>query len=886
MLVAPTISSGKPRAASNSSTSLVDLVNPMQGTNSNYGFSVGNTLPLVTRPFGMIHWTAQSNTRDGWFFDPNAHKLVGIRATHQPSPWMGDYGQFTIMAQSGYPVYDPDARAIAYTDEQFVVHPNYLSFDLADQGIRIETSPTERCAIFRFTFPAGKPTRVILDSHTSIDIDVKSNTFTGTSRLAAGGTPHNFAHYFYASFDTPFVGAVAIQDGKPLAGQTQANTGKVAASFEFSNTQTVVMRIGTSFISADQARKNLVREVGSRTLDDVHKEAADSWNEALGTVLVEGGTIDDRRTFYSCLYRTQLFPRPIHEFDDSGKAIHYSPYDGKIYHGPLYADTGLWDGYHTLYPLLSLVAPDRLGEVIAGFIDAYKESNWLQQWPSPGYRGTMGATHSDSLFAEAINKKLDGFDPQMAYAAILKDSTVAAGGRGDLQFYIDHGYVPGSVSNSLDYAYDDNCVALAAQTLGRTDDYTTLSKRALNYRNVYDPSVGFMRPRNRDGAWIGDFDQFYWGGPYTEGGPWQWSFSAPHDPAGLISLMGGQTTFLRKLDKFLLQPPIFHTGGYGQTIHEMKEMAAVQFGQYAQSNQPVHQNLYLFTAAGCPWKTQYWARRVMDKLYSADVFPGDEDNGEMAAWYVLNAIGLFPSCPGHPSFTIGSPLFDKVTIKLKHRKSLVIEAKDNAPHKVYVNNITFNGNRRTQTWMSYANLMGGGTLNLQMGSAPEARTFDAEDLPYSLTPYENFSSGPDIWKTSVFINCGGDATGKFVGDCFVTGGNSGLAPAQTPGSTPAVDPAVLTTCRTGTFRYDIPIPMLPNGGEYIVAVTVGFDGGTPGIILNGVAEGTPGKDEPTWTGTFGFPHILPTEDGCITIATAAPNARIYAIEVSAFFGKV
>jgi predicted alpha-1,2-mannosidase len=872
LLASSVIGNGKTAlAASPKGRSLIDFVNPMQGTNSNPGFSTGNTLPLVARPFGVAHWTPQSTfVKDGWIFDPNAHTLYGIRQTHEPSPWMGDYGCFTVMAQVGKPVFDSEKRPLAYTDDEFTVHPNYVGFNFKDTGLQIELAPTERCGVFRFTFPAGQTGRVLVDCHDTADIFPNGN-IDGTSSYAAGGVPKNFANYFHAEFDKPMTASYLVQNGSALPGQPSITSGGCVAVVEFAGGQTVTLRVGTSFISNIQARKNLAREVGTLGLDEVREQAAKAWNDALGVVRLQGGTTQQIRTFYSCLYRTHLFPRPIHEYDDNGKLIHYSPYDGVVHPGPLYADTGLWDGYHTLYPLMSLLWPEHLGQVIEGFLNAYRESGWLPQWPSPGGRGGMGGTHSDVLIVEAILKKVPGFDTELAYQAILKNAVVPGTGwvgRDHLDFYHQNGYVSDSVSNSLDYAYDDACIALGAKFLGHEDDYQTLKARALNYRKSYDPSVGFMRCHDKDGNWNANFDEYAWANGYTEGGPWQWSFSVPHDPAGLMALNGGQLSFLAKLDKLMLQPPTFHHGGYFGVIHEMKEMAAAQFGQYAQSNQPIHQMLPLFAAAGAPWKMQYWARRVCDKLYTPDVFPGDEDNGEMAAWYVLNALGLFPSCPGHPTWTLMSPIFRRAAINWKNGKSLVIETSNNGPHNVYAGKVTLNGRVEKRTIVDHADIIGGGVLKFEMAAKPDGRTLTAEDLPFAMSPYqEPIITGPDAWSTHIIINCGGDEIGDIVGDCFVTGGTSGTVGSSPAASTdPDLPASMLNTYRTGSFIYNVPLPMLP--GHLSYRVKLYFDNSTSGnILMNGAAA------------TADQSNILPTVDGCITVASAGPAAKLYAISI-------
>lgn len=864
-------------------TDLVSLVNVMQGTDSNWGFSRGSTLPLITRPFGMTHWSPQNKVPDGWFFDPNLHQIQGIRATHQPSPWMGDYAHFTVMAQAGPAALGPEARISVYRKEDLEAGPDYLSVVCTRDGTRLEVSGTERCAIFRFTFPATGDGRVIIDADAQAALDATHHTLSGAARQRSGSVPDNFACYFYAEFDRPFTKAYLIQDGQPLEAQTTHEGKNVGVVAEFGPAPQAEMRVGTSFISVAQAKQNLQREIGTRPFDAVRAESAKVWNETLGVVRVTGGTPTQRRTFYSCLYRAHLFPRLFYEQDAAGKPVHYSPFDGHLHDGVMYTDTGLWDGYHTIYPLLSLIQPERLGEMAQGFVNAYKEGGWLPQWPHPGYHGGMGGTHSDVVLTEAILKDIPGLDREAAFAGMWKNATVpptgTAEGRGGLADYLRCGYLPvGSagavVSNSLDFAYDDGCIALAAAHLGHLDKQQELAQRALGYRHLFDPVTGFMRPKHADGSWQAGFDEFAWGDAYTEGGPWQWSLSVPHDPAGLMTLLGGQKGLTQKLDRMLWQPPLFHPGGYGHEIHEMSEMAAVKFGQYSQGNQPVHQVLAHYIAAGSPSRMQFWSRRVLDKLYTPESFPGDEDNGEMAAWYVLGALGLFPHCPGRPSYVFGSPLFPEVVIAAPGQKPLTLRAPAASRRALYVTQVAFNGRPQERLWISHAALRQGGHLDFTMAARPVSRTIAPGDLPPSQSAYAGMAARTEAVPLEIAISCGGAADGLFVGDCFVEGGSAASLETGPTGTTLPV--SVAQTQRRGTFAYRIPLPMLPGHRSYTVrlcfagsqaptkAASFGMD-----VHLNGVPR-LSHFDSTAETGSSGlvfkkFSGLLPNTDGEVLI---------------------
>ncbi len=726
-------------------TPLADLVNPLQGTASHRDFSDGNCLPIVSRPFGMAHWSLQTD-EGRWLFHRHAPKLQGVRLTHQPSPWMWDYGHFTLMAQTGPRALDASARASAYRLDRAEVKPYFVKTNLLRYATALEFTPTERCGVFRLTFPASEAARVILqpfDGDSQVQLRPAENMIAGYTRANSGGVPDNFASYFVAVFDRAWSTAAPFQRRTVSEGVEELSGERVGAVAEFTPSEEPLgVRVATSFISIEQARRNLERELGSRPFEEVKAEAARAWNEALGRVEIEGATEEQRRTFYTCLYRANLFPRPIHEYDGAGRMVHYSPYDGQVHDGVLYTDNGFWDTYRTVYPLLSLLCPQRLGEIINGWVNAAKEGGWFPRWPSPGYRACMIGTHMDAIIADAVAKSFRGFDLEAAYSALRRNAFEVGDaqenyGRRGIREFVELGYVPAdryeaATACTQDYAYNDWCIAQVAKALGRDDDYQVLIQRARNYRNVYDPAVGFMRGRNADGSWQEPFREFGWGGAYVEGGPWQSTWAVPHDPQGLIGLMGGPEAVVAKLDRMLALAPHFDAGSYGGEIHEMTEMALADFGQYAQSNQPVHHVLTLYACAGRPDRMQHWVRRVMDALYSPDTLPGDEDNGEMASWYILNALGIYPLCPGDPAYVIGSPLFPKATVALDNGKKLVIEAAENAPENVYVQQMTWDGVSHDKTWIAHEQLMAGGEWRFVMGATPHVGDMDDEDaLPYS-----------------------------------------------------------------------------------------------------------------------------------------------------------
>ena len=505
-------------------------------------------------------------------------------------------------------------------------------------------------------------------------------------------------------------------------------------------TEPVVVKVGTSFISWEQAEQNLRAETEG-TFDAIHDRVAAVWNTNLGKIEITA-TEDQKKTFYSCLYRAQMFPHRLYELDAAGKPIHFSPYDGKIHEGVLYGDIGIWDGFRTTFPLITILYPTQLNEILQGFVNASAEGDGtLPEWPSPGYRRCMIGQHCAAIFADALAKGQTKFDVPKAYESLRKSAFevpdkggMVRAGMGD---YLGLGYISGvknsAVSTTLDYAYDDWCVAQMARLLNHPDDAKTLMARSQNYRKLWDPSVGFMRGKNADGTWVEPFDEFAWGDPYVESGPWQASWFVPHDPAGLTGLLGGREPFAAKLDKLFSLPPTYHLGAYRSVIQEMNGMVAINLGQCNLNNQPSFGIPYLFAAIGQPSKTQYWTRRACAELFNAGPqgYCGDEDNGSMASWYLLSAMGLFSFCPGTPEYIVTSPLFSKATLHLEDNKTLVITASNNSDKNVYIQKRLFNGKEDAKTWVSHRDIIQGGELHFEMGPAPKPDSVSDKDLPYS-----------------------------------------------------------------------------------------------------------------------------------------------------------
>jgi len=723
---------------------LTDYANPEQGSDSVHAFSRGNTSPWIAAPFGMTHWAPQ--TEEGVrFYKSTARQLQGIRATHQPSPWIGDYGHFLVMPQTGPKFTSVARRSSVFKREDTTLCPHQFETFLGRYQTTVAMTATERCACFRLGFPSDKDGRILIEGIKGVSwFASEGSRFHGYTRGNCGGVPEGFACYVYGEVDAPVKGASLFVDDDPYTGANES--GRVGIAIDLDTGGAVTLRIATSFISVEQAKRNFDLEVAGRSFDAIRDANRDVWEERLGRIQIEGATDEQKRTFYSCLYRTQLFPRIWHEPDESGNPIHYSPYDGEIHPGVLYADNGFWDTHRTVYSLMSILDPPRLSEMVEGWTNAAKEGGWFPKWSSPGYRACMIGTHLDAVVADAYVKGCRDFDVDAAYQAMLRDATEIGNaegsfGRAGIQVYDAMGYVPSdqfehAASRTMDHAYTDFCVAQVAKGLGRTADADRFYTRSLNYRNTFDRSTGFARGRRSDGTFDEPFNEFEWGDAYIEGSAWQCTWAVPHDPAGMAEEMGGRDAMLAKLDRMFVLPPTFEVGKYRCEIHEMTEMAAVDFGQYAHSNQPIHHVLYLYTAMGAPSKAQFWVRRVLNELYGSgptDGFAGDEDNGEMSAWYVLSALGFYPMCPGHPTYALGAPLFEQATVNVGDGKTFVVSGEWNTADTPYASEVRLNGEGITRLFLAQGDIADGGEVTFRMSDQPSVMTYRPEDLPFSLS---------------------------------------------------------------------------------------------------------------------------------------------------------
>ena len=731
----------------------VDYVSTLVGTQSSYAISTGNTYPAVCMPWGMNFWTPQTGKMgDGWTYTYTADKLRGFKQTHQPSPWINDYGQFTIMPETGEaPIFDEEKRASWFSHKAEVATPYYYRAYLADYDVVTELAPTERAAIMRFTFPENKSYVVVdaFDKGSYVKIMPKERMIVGYTTKNSGGVPQNFKNYFVMKFDKDFTYTAAVTDGRINTADIKAECNHAGGivGFKTSRGEQVNVRIASSFISEEQAIENL-KELGSDSFDEVKARGRNTWNDVLGRIEVKSDDIDHLRTFYSCLYRSVLFPRSFYEKNAKGEIVHYSPYNGEVLPGYMFTDTGFWDTFRCLFPLLNVMYPSMNEKMQAGLVNAYKESGFLPEWASPGHRGCMVGNNSASIVADAYLCGLKNYDAETLWQAVVHGAsavhpTVSSTGRLGYEYYNKLGYVPydvkinENVARTLEYAYDDWCIYEFGKALGKSKkELEPFRKRAFNYRNVFDSESKLMRGRLKNGKFQSPFSPLKWGDAFTEGNAWHYTWSVFHDPAGLIQLMGGKQTFNNMLDSVFNVPPLFDDSYYGSVIHEIREMQIMNMGNYAHGNQPVQHMIYLYGYSGEPWKTQYWIRQTMQRMYNAnpDGYCGDEDNGQTSAWYVFSAMGFYPVCPGAGEYVLGAPYFDEMTLHLENGRNVSIKANGNTDDNCYVNSLTLNGKPYSKNYIKRSDLMQGAQFVYNMSAKPNYSRGTAEsDAPYSFS---------------------------------------------------------------------------------------------------------------------------------------------------------
>jgi len=715
----------------------VDYVQPLMGSMSKHSLSTGNTYPAVALPWGNHFWTPQTGKNgDGWAYTYTEDKIRGIKMTHQPSPWINDYGQFSIMPVTTQFCYDENERASWFSHKAETAKPYYYSVYLAEHDTSVELVPTEHSAMFRITYPEREMSYLVVDAFDrGSSVSVSGNRISGCTVRNSGGAAEGFKLWFEIESDTEFEFVKTIDGDHAYA----------IVGFKTKSGQQVGLRVSASFVDPAQAKVNM-KELDGKSFDSLVSDGCARWNEILGRIEVEDSDIDRLRTFYSCLYRSVLFPRDLSEVTSEGKRIHRSPFDGKIHDGYLFTDTGFWDTFRSLFALVNLVYPDQAAKMQEGLVNTYLESGFLPEWASPGHRSCMVGNNSASVVAEAWLKGIRGYDIEKLWEAVVHGAhsmceQAHSTGRCGWEYYDRLGYVPcdaginESAARTLEYAYDDWCIWQLGKALGKPEtEIASYEKASQNYRKLYRSDVGLMSGRNADGTFPEKFNQYKWGGDFTEGNALQYTWSVFHDPAGLAALMGGKEQFCSAIDNMLALPPIYDESYYGSVIHEIREMQIMNMGNYAHGNQPVQHVLYLYDWAGQPWKTQKLVREVMERFYmpTPDGYCGDEDNGQTSAWYVFSALGFYPVCPASCEYAVSSPVFSKVTVHLPSGKEISILTEGNSDANVYVDRLTLNGKKYDRNYFTHDQLISGARITATMSSSPNTVRGTADDsAPYS-----------------------------------------------------------------------------------------------------------------------------------------------------------
>ncbi|QHW31019.1 alpha-1,2-mannosidase [Paenibacillus rhizovicinus] len=774
--------------------SVSEYVNTRRGSNSDPSYSKGNTFPATGVPFGFNFWTPMTNASEPrWIYQYSKSGIQAFTISHMPSPWIGDRQTFQFMPMSDQVTVDRDAREASFdhANETAKAHVYSVKFD---NGIQTELAPTDHAACVRFSFPTDR-SYLLFDTFDNLDASIAWDEGNG---VVTGHVdyPDGFLRlvprmYVYAEFSKPFVRSSKVEGYRDLTSWVE---------FDTVQDRQVTMKIATSFISVEQAKANLLDEIGSSTFEQVKLAAQDAWDAILNKIEVEGASEEQLITLYSNLYRLFIYPNSAYEHV-GGKPQYATPYvkGNPIKEGKLYVNNGFWDTYRTTWPMYALLTPDKAGELAEGFLKGYKDGGWMARWSAPGCVDCMVGTNSDVIFADAYLKGITGFDAEAAYDSMIRNaatySSDSSKGRKGMERSVFLGYTPQdhvgeSTSWSLESYLNDFGIAQLATALGKEDDAKYFYNRALNYVHIFSPSVGFFRGKNEDGSWRTsdeEFSSIRWGSEYTEGNAWHYCVAVPHDGQGLANLYGGREGLSDKIDDVFNAPRDYEEGGYGFVIHEMVEAYDIDRGQYGHSNQPVHHTIYMYNYAGTPWKTQARARDIVTRLYDSGVgtgngYQGDEDNGEMSAWYLFAAMGFYPVSVGRPEYAIGAPYFKKMTIHLENGKDIVIHAPKVNDDNIYVQGLKMNGQDHSKNYFLHRDLADGALLEFDMGPSPSSWGSGKDDVPPSLTtgelppqPLQDLANGGKVTASGE-----NEAAGNAAAQAFV---NNSSTKWQTSGAT-------------------------------------------------------------------------------------------------------
>lgn len=728
---------------------MLHYIDTRQGSNNQHAYSNGNTLPYTGVPFGMNHYVVQTHNEGSWFFNPNDRVFQGIRLTHQPSPWMGDFAHFLMT-----PIADDKIRGSVFTcqssyrPEEATFKPHYVKVKQQRYNITTELVPSCYGAAMRMKYHSGQQAGFVLNAkgQSEFKLDAARRRITGYISNFSGCHDDGFRMYVAMSFSKDIdLGATGQYDAEGQFSREVDFSGvnqHAVLRFIECERDTLDVKLATSFISMEQAELNLTRELDA-SFEDRQEAAAQAWNHYLNKIQVTHTNEEYLRTFYTCLYRMFLFPQKFYELDANMEPVHYDTTARAVKKGILYTNNGFWDTYKTVYPLYSIIAPKEYEEMLEGYLNSYRETGFLPKWLSPDERGLMPGTLIDAVIADAAAKGIaQDLMPELLAAMLTAATTQSEkncyGRQGTLD-YIKHGYVPSSyhesVNHTLDYAYSDYCISRVADVLGKPDMADHYRQSALNYSNIFDAETGFMRAKDQNGQFRPDFNDTSWGLDYAEGSAWQTSFAVFQDFQGLIEAYGSKERFFDKITELCNKAPDFDVRGYGFEIHEMSEMAAIDYGQLAISNQPSFHIPYLFSYVGQPASSQVVIKQLMTNLFNSGFngFPGDEDNGSMSGWYVFSSMGFYPVCPGSNEYVLGIPLFDSVTIELPNGKQMHIYTDNNNPQSNFVANVQLEGQDYTKLYITHDDILEGKSLSFRLGLAPSYRSYEAEELPFSIS---------------------------------------------------------------------------------------------------------------------------------------------------------
>jgi predicted alpha-1,2-mannosidase len=717
---------------------LVDYVNTLRGSDSSPDFSRGNTFPAVAVPFGFNFWTPITEIdSESWLYTYAAHHITGFGVSHEPSPWIGDHGSFQILPLFANLRVSGDERRTPFSHTNETARAHYYAVELPAEGITVEITPTDHASKWRLAFRKPGDAYLVFSSIRSAAGDV---SFDQAAQTMQGFVDQNGPRlYFFAHLEHPIVAAQSVH-GSNMTGWVK---------FHVSADEKVELAVATSFIGVAQARSNLEREIGAKPFDDIKLQAAAAWERLLNRVEIVGATEAEKVTFYSNLYRALLYPNSMWE-SVNGHAKYFSPYTRRLRDGKVYVNNGFWDTYRAQWPLLSVLVPGETAQMLEGFVNAYRDGGWVPRWSGPGYVDCMVGSNSDIVFADAYLRGVTEFDLRTAYASMLKNALVyssngAVGRKGNdrstFRPYVPSDRVAEATAWTLEDTINDFGIAQAAKILGDEVHHEYFLNRARRYVDSYSSAVGFFRGKRSTSEWRTpdtEFDAAEWGHEFAEGNAWHYSVAVTTDPEGMAWLFGGRQRLSDKIDAVFSASAGFKTGSYGQVIHEMREAQATGMGQYAHSNEPLHSMIYLYDYAGAPAKAAQRVRRVLTRLYDSGVntgrgYLGDEDNGQMSAWYVFSALGFYPASPGHPEYAIGSPLFKRATLHLENGRDFTVSAPENSERNLFVQSATLNGVPYTKAYLPHDVIFRGGLLELKLGPAPSDWGTRHDDVPSSIT---------------------------------------------------------------------------------------------------------------------------------------------------------